>query len=1167
MTDLLIALKSLWFHRRVNLAIALGVAAATAVLTGALIVGDSMRGSLRELTLDRLGKIDVMLLSEGFFREQLATELSHLEAFPASFGQATPVIYFPNGTAERRQGDQLTNLGQVGLLGIHSQFWQMGDESLQGLPELAADEVIINSVVAEDLGLDKQDLANAMITIGIPKQTLLPADSSLGNKKNLVERVVDLKVVDIIPARSLGQFGMHPTQIPPRLVFLPIATMQEALAEGVLKYKGSSEQANAILLSSKDPSRVISMEQAAGLAGQLQPQLGDLGLRLKRVVRKFGGETVFDYYSLSSDRLVLKEKTAASVQAAFPTAVGIYTYLANDIVAKTRLAGNENASGIPFSMVTGLDLQQVQLESITGQPVQPLQENEIALTRWAAQDQGLQIGDRVRVSYFEPETTHGDENESTHEFVVADIVELIEPSVPPRVIPRRQQVPAEFDQRPVRANDPDFTPTVPGLTDAESIERWDLPFATEGIRPQDDDYWTYYRTTPKAYISPITAQRLWASRFGNTTSFQIPKTLLGGEKIAQTLLDQFREDGDWPGIQVVPIKANGLQASSGSTPFDALFLSLSMFVIAAALTLVSLLFRLGLQQRSGELGTLLATGYTQKKVGRLWMKEMLLVCLAGALVGTCLGIGYAALMLLGLRTWWVGAITTPFLSMHVNLWTLPLGLLLGLLICALTIFWSVRSTRKKSVRELLAGQLESPSIGKITWLARFGNSLIIACGVLALGLTILAATMLGGESQAGAFMASGFLILVAALTWIYGRLLRSGTQVSNALTVGRLAATHAGRNPLRSTLTIGLVAVASFLILAISAFRLSPTEQGTAGFNYLATTSQPVFANLNTPSGQREILMGDPDQLSSSSRVLSFRHKPGEDASCNNPYQSSQPQVLGVTEATLAYFDDPENAAFAFTMTPGKNPWRLLDEPGSDDAIPVILDKNTAWYSLKVYMPGTEFTVNYDSGESVRFRLVGLLSNSVLQGTLLISEKNFTSTFPELSGYRTFLMKLEDQAEVDRLATALSDQGFDAQKTERLLSGFLAVQNTYLSTFQSLGLLGLLLGTFGLAAVQLRSVMERRKELGLMQAIGFTRNQLAGMILIENAWLLLLGMVIGIVAALVTTLPHYFFGNASVPWLALLGMFTFIAATGLVTSWLASRSIFNTPLIESLRAG
>ena len=53
--------RSLFHHWRINCAVALGVAAATAVLTGALLIGDAMRGSLRTLTLDRLGRIDEIL--------------------------------------------------------------------------------------------------------------------------------------------------------------------------------------------------------------------------------------------------------------------------------------------------------------------------------------------------------------------------------------------------------------------------------------------------------------------------------------------------------------------------------------------------------------------------------------------------------------------------------------------------------------------------------------------------------------------------------------------------------------------------------------------------------------------------------------------------------------------------------------------------------------------------------------------------------------------------------------------------------------------------------------------------------------------------------------------------------------------------------------------------
>jgi ABC-type antimicrobial peptide transport system permease subunit len=130
----------------------------------------------------------------------------------------------------------------------------------------------------------------------------------------------------------------------------------------------------------------------------------------------------------------------------------------------------------------------------------------------------------------------------------------------------------------------------------------------------------------------------------------------------------------------------------------------------------------------------------------------------------------------------------------------------------------------------------------------------------------------------------------------------------------------------------------------------------------------------------------------------------------------------------------------------------------------------------------------------------------------------------------------------------------------------MAVQNTYISTFQTLGALGLLLGTFGLAAVQMRSVLERRQELGLMRAVGFGRDKLSWMVLMENAWLLFIGMSVGIAAALFTTVPHWFVGTASVPWLALAAMFAGIVAVGLIAGWFASRILWKMPLLDSLRA-
>ena len=69
----------------------------------------------------------------------------------------------------------------------------------------------------------------------------------------------------------------------------------------------------------------------------------------------------------------------------------------------------------------------------------------------------------------------------------------------------------------------------------------------------------------------------------------------------------------------------------------------------------------------------------------------------------------------------------------------------------------------------------------------------------------------------------------------------------------------------------------------------------------------------------------------------------------------------------------------------------------------------------------------------------------------------------------------------------------------------------------------------------------------------------------ENSYLLLGGLLVGIVAALFATLPHYLFGAASVPWQELALLFAVIAGAGLLAAFFASRIIARMPLVESLR--
>src|SRR5688572_23861665 len=92
MSNLRLVLISLLHHARLNVAVGLGVVVAAAVLTGALLVGDSVRGSLKHLTLDRLGRVDDVLVVNRFFRQELANELTAQPAFSQSFQAALPAI-------------------------------------------------------------------------------------------------------------------------------------------------------------------------------------------------------------------------------------------------------------------------------------------------------------------------------------------------------------------------------------------------------------------------------------------------------------------------------------------------------------------------------------------------------------------------------------------------------------------------------------------------------------------------------------------------------------------------------------------------------------------------------------------------------------------------------------------------------------------------------------------------------------------------------------------------------------------------------------------------------------------------------------------------------------------------------------------------------------------
>ena len=215
-----------------------------------------------------------------------------------------------------------------------------------------------------------------------------------------------------------------------------------------------------------------------------------------------------------------------------------------------------------------------------------------------------------------------------------------------------------------------------------------------------------------------------------------------------------------------------------------------------------------------------------------------------------------------------------------------------------------------------------------------------------------------------------------------------------------------------------------------------------------------------------------------------------------------------------------------------------------------------------------------EAGDEIRLRLVGMLGTatdpSIFQSELLISEEQFLRHFPGRSGWSYFLVEAGEGVPAGELARAfegaLEDYGFDAVTAAEKLESFHAVQNTYLSTFRTLGGLGLLLGTVGLAIVLLRNALERRGELAALRAFGFRRSTLTWMVVVENGLLLLAGLGIGTLAALLTAAPNLLSEASSFPGRPIAGTLAGIFVFGLAACALAAVGALRVPLLPALKA-
>ena len=1140
-TLLPLALRNLRYFWASNIPVFLGVMLGAAVLTGALLVGDSLRGSLRARTERQLNGVGSTFVGTRMIREQTAGRVP----------ETMPVLLLSGSGVSRPSSGDEKRAGRVTILGLRDE-----DRARFDIPG----GVVISATVAERLGVKSGDT----IELGLQRMAKVPRSSLLGQRDVAsLTRATKFKIDAVLPAtHPMNDFNLTPNPLAPLNVFVPLKDLQTPL--------DIVGRVNALLTTRTDGGPLNEQFHSA-------LDLSDWGLRVEVApVRQA-------YIVVESEQLILDEPTVAAIEKA-ATAIGArsertLTYMANGIYPGTAPLPNKEPGDpkkmMAYSVIAALD-------PAAATPLGPFSAEKpgdgILLLDWPdAPMKKLKLGDPVTVAYFKPEM-EAEAVEAWHTF------------------PFRGYVPLAG-----AADDPNLTPPFPGITDKPKIrgkkgEQWDAPFEInyQRIGAADEDFWENHRATPKAYISPEMGRKLFGSRFGSTTSIRVAPA--PGKSLPETAALLRSElprqlDPASAGLKFEPTRERMLQASRGGTDFGAMLLAFSFLLILASLLLVGLLMRVSVGRRAKEIGLLLSAGYTPKQVGRMLQLEGSTISFFGALAGLLLAWFYARGMLALLAGLWPDAGVQSYLRVHIDPLSLLIGFELTMAIAWLAIWLSLRGLIRLPVTALLRGETNPPDTVETRVNRRRAWIVIGLSLVLGLGLVFGGSAAANADQRAGAFFGGGLFLMLAGLWTFRLWLRRTPVPNSNPMTLIGLGLRNASRAGGRSLLTAMLLALATFLLVAVESFRKKPDAEfltaqgGSGGYRLIAESDVPVFQRFDREPGRGDLLDQLQKQYGGSSndpklttakaeldalKVMPFRLRGGDDASCLNLYQAGRPRVLGASNEFLT------QGRFAFAMTtantgvsidnPWPNPWLQLNEEQPDGAIPVIADQNTVLWQLKTFVGGST-TVPDENGRDVKLRIVGTLQDSLFPSELLMSDANFRKLYPHEEGYRYFLVEAPPEridAVAALLETGLQANGMQTTRSADLVAAQQAVIGAYLSTFQLLGGLALLLGMFGFGVVILRNVNDRTGEFALLRATGFQTGTLQKLVLIESGLVLTVGVGIGLIAAVISVIPNLALGG-QVASVRLGGMLVVIIFVGVAVAYRATSWIARLPVISSLR--
>jgi putative ABC transport system permease protein len=221
---------------------------------------------------------------------------------------------------------------------------------------------------------------------------------------------------------------------------------------------------------------------------------------------------------------------------------------------------------------------------------------------------------------------------------------------------------------------------------------------------------------------------------------------------------------------------------------------------------------------------------------------------------------------------------------------------------------------------------------------------------------------------------------------------------------------------------------------------------------------------------------------------------------------------------------------------------------------------------------------NASTEETARVTIIGVTDPkaSFLFEGLLITPQRFRQVYGEPETSRHYV-KLRDGADARDVAReierTLLKNGTEAESMREFIEEQQALSRGFLYLIQGFMGLGLFVGIAAVGVIAFRTVVERRQQIGMLRAIGYTRRAVALSFLMESSFVTLLGIASGIglgllLAQQLVQTDDFVPGGVDsfyIPWVQIGVIGSLAFAASLLMTLIPSRQASGVPIAEALR--